>query len=36
MTEMFEAAGYRVVACPDGGVAWDAIQDPSQTFPTWS
>ncbi len=32
MTEMFEAAGYRVVACPDGAVAWDAIQDPAQTF----
>ena len=32
MTEMFEAAGYRVVACPDGAVAWQTLQDPSQTF----
>jgi two-component system chemotaxis sensor kinase CheA len=32
MTEVFEAAGYRVVACPDGAVAWQTLQDPSQTF----
>jgi two-component system chemotaxis sensor kinase CheA len=32
MTEMFESAGYRVVACPDGDVAWQTLQDPSQTF----
>jgi two-component system chemotaxis sensor kinase CheA len=32
MTEIFESAGYAVVACPDGAAAWQALQDPSQTF----
>jgi two-component system chemotaxis sensor kinase CheA len=32
MTEIFETAGYRVVACPDGAVAWQAVQDPQQSF----
>ena len=32
MTEILETAGYRVVACPDGAAAWQALQDPEQTF----
>jgi len=32
MTEMLESAGYRVVACPDGSIAWNTLQDPKQTF----
>ncbi len=32
MTEILEAAGYRVVACPDGAAAWQTIQDPNQVF----
>jgi len=32
MVEMFETAGYRVVACPDGAVAWQTLQDPDQKF----
>ncbi|MGO9114299.1 MAG: chemotaxis protein CheW [Thermoguttaceae bacterium] len=32
ITDVFESAGYRVVACPDGEAAWQAIQDPEQTF----
>ena len=32
MSEMLEAAGYRVVACPDGAVAWQTLQDPDQAF----
>ena len=29
---MLQSAGWRVVACPDGEIAWQAIQDPNQTF----
>jgi two-component system, chemotaxis family, sensor kinase CheA len=32
LVEVFETAGYRVVACPDGAVAWKTFQDASQTF----
>ncbi len=32
MIEVFESAGYRVVACPDGAAAWQTLQDPNQTF----
>ena len=32
MTEMLEGAGYRVVACADGEIAWQTLQDPSQSF----
>ncbi len=32
MTEMFETAGYRVVACADGAAAWQTLQDPQLTF----
>lgn len=29
LTEIFEQAGYRVVACPDGAAAWAAIREAS-------
>jgi len=32
LTEMLEGAGYRVVACPDGGAAWDTLQERGETI----
>jgi len=32
LTEIFEQAGYRVVACPDGAAAWAALRDAQTSF----
>ncbi len=32
VTKFLESGGYEVVACEDGQVAWDTLQDPEQKF----